>query len=222
LTGKKRSIRILIVTALLVPVLILLLNMIVLNGGIKYIVEAGSFSGAHTAIVPGAYVYPDGRLCDMLVDRLETAILLYRQGKVKKILMTGDHGLTSYDEVNSMRKYAESRGIPATDVFMDHAGFCTYDSMFRAREVFQVDSAVIITQNFHLPRAVYIARQLGLPAVGLSADRHIYAGSEVYDLREIPARVKAFAQVAFNDQPRFLGPVISISGDGRSTHDYKE
>jgi len=157
----------------------------------------------------------------MLADRVETAVELYVQGKVKKILMTGDHGWDSYDEVNSMRKYARSRGIPDTDIFMDHAGFCTYDSMFRAREVFQVDSAVIVTQNFHLPRAVYIARELGIPAVGLSADRHIYAGAGAYAWREIPARVKAFAQVIFDDKPRFLGPVISISGDGRSTHDLK-
>ncbi|MFZ5633244.1 MAG: SanA/YdcF family protein [Bacillota bacterium] len=98
----------------------------------------------------------------------------------------------------------------------------TYDSMYRAREIFRVESAVIVTQNFHLPRAVYTARKPGIPAVGISADRHVYAGAEVYDLREVPARVKAFAQIAAGSKPRFPGEVIPVSGDGRSTHDLRD
>ncbi|MFZ5644091.1 MAG: SanA/YdcF family protein [Bacillota bacterium] len=178
-------------------------------------------SNDKVAIVLGAFVTSDGRLCDMLTDRVDTAVDLYKYGKVKKILMTGDHGREAYDEVNSMRKYAEARGVPTEDIFMDHAGFSTYDSMYRARDVFMVDAAVIITQNFHLPRAIYIARKLGIDAVGVSADRHVYAGAEIYDYREVLARIKAFIQVMANDSPKFLGPAIPVSGDGRATHDFK-
>lgn len=196
-------------------------NLGIMAYGKAYITDPGEFKGAYTAIVPGAYVFPDGRLCDMLADRVNTAVDLYLEGKVEKILMTGDHGKTSYDEVNSMRRYAESRGVPPEDIFMDHAGFSTYDSMYRAREVFAVDSAVIVTQNFHLPRAVYIARKIGLQAVGISADRYIYAGAEIYEFREAAARLKAYMQVSTGASPQFLGPEIPVYGDGRLTHDQK-
>jgi len=206
--------------ALGVSVLVIaIINREVIRTGKKNISGMESFSGSQAAIVPGAYVSPDGRLCDMLADRVSTAVDLYRAGKVKKILMTGDHGRASYDEVNSMRRFAEEMGVPTGDIFMDHAGFSTYESMYRARDVFQVDSAVIVTQDFHLPRAVYIARELGIDAVGLSADRHVYAGAEVYEYREIPARIKAFLQVKAGARPTFLGPAIPVSGDGRATHD---
>ena len=198
---------------------ILVVNGKVTNTGNKYIISSEALNTCQTAIVPGAYVSPDGRLCDMLADRVITAVDLYRAGKVKKILMTGDHGRASYDEVNSMRRFAEEMGVPTGDIFMDHAGFSTYESMYRSRDVFKVDSAVIVTQDFHLPRAVYIARELGIDAVGISADRHIYAGAGVYGYREIPARVKAFIQVEAGARPTFLGPAIPVSGDGRATHD---
>jgi SanA protein len=218
MTGKKYvKAALYIVAAALAAVV--LINMTVLKTGREGILTAGSFAGCQVAIVPGAYVTPDGKLCDMLADRVGTAVDLYKSGKVDKILMTGDHGRASYDEVNSMRKFAEAEGVPTGDIFMDHAGFSTYDSMYRARDVFQVDSAVIVTQNFHLPRAVYIARQLGVDAVGISADRHIYAGAQVYGYREIPARIKAFVQVAAGWPPKFLGPAIPVNGDGRATHD---
>lgn len=196
-----------------------IINNEVIRVGRKHIAAMDSFAGSQAAIVPGAYVSPDGRLCDMLADRVSTAVDLYRAGRVKKILMTGDHGKASYDEVNGMRKFAEEMGVPTGDIFMDHAGFSTYESMYRARDVFEVDSAVIVTQDFHLPRAVYIARELGIDAVGVSADRHVYAGAEVYEYREIPARIKAFLQVKAGAKPTFLGPAIPVSGDGRATHD---
>jgi len=211
---KGKAVKFTLIIALFLSSAVLLINAVIVTSGRKNIVQAGSFIGAHTAIVPGAYVYPDG-----LADRVSTAVDLYIQGKVEKILLTGDHGRSSYDEVNSMRKYAEARGVPTRDIFMDHAGFSTYDSMYRAREVFRVNSAVIVTQDFHLPRAVYTARRLGLQAVGISADRYVYAGTEIYHLREIPARVKAFLQITAGSKPRFLGPAISITGDGRDTRD---
>lgn len=135
--------------------------------------------------------------------------------------MTGDHGRRSYDEVNRMRRYAESCGVPAEDIFLNHAGFNTYDSVYRAKNIFRVDSAVVITQEFHLPRALYIARSLDLDAVGVPADKYRYAGVEQYYLREIPARLKAFLCVAAGVKPRFLGEVIPITGDARMTHDQK-
>lgn len=200
----------------------LVINIVVASGGGKYIVSRDSFAGAQTAIVPGAYVAPDGTLCDMLADRVETAVELYLQGKVQKLLMTGDHGRLSYDEVNAMRRYALSRGVRERDIFMDHAGFSTYDSMYRARDIFRVQSAVIITQEFHLTRAVYTARRLGLESVGVSADRHIYAGAGVYSLREVLARVKAVGQLAIRSKPRYLGEAIPVSGDGRVTRDSQD
>ncbi|MHB8155977.1 MAG: SanA/YdcF family protein [Desulfocucumaceae bacterium] len=216
--AKKMFLYIFLISVVLATAIILI-NITILFWGRKHIEGGDSFTYSHTAIVLGAYVSPNGQLCDMLADRVGTAVDLYKNGKVKKILMTGDHGKKNYDEVNSMRKYAEARGVPTGDIFMDHAGFSTYDSMYRAREVFGVDTAVIVTQNFHLPRAVYTARKLGLTAVGISADRHVYAGAEIYEYREIPARIKAFLQVSAGSKPKFLGPEISISGDGRATHD---
>lgn len=147
---KGKAVKFTSIIALLLSFAVFVINAVIVTSGRENIVQAGSFTGAHTAIVPGAYVSPDGRLCDMLADRVSTAVDLYKQGKVEKLLMTGDHGRSSYDEVNSMRKYAEAGGVPARDIFMDHAGFSTYDSMYRAREVFRVNSAVIVTQDFHL------------------------------------------------------------------------
>ncbi|MFA4886216.1 MAG: ElyC/SanA/YdcF family protein [Desulfotomaculaceae bacterium] len=187
--------------------------------GSKYIVRPQDLPGAQAAIVLGAYVFTDGELCEMLADRIETAVELYKNDKVKKIIMSGDHGRKDYDEVNSMRIYAEKLGIPTADIFMDHAGFSTYDSMYRSKEIFQVDTAVIVTQAYHLPRAVYTARSLGLTAVGIEADKHIYAGAGYYSLRETPARIKAFLEVNSHAKPVFLGEVIPVSGDGRATHD---
>ena len=189
-----------------------------IKGG-KYIAGPREVPAAQAAIVPGAFVFSNGQLCEMLADRVETAVDLYKNNKVKKIIMSGDHGQKDYDEVNNMRKYAEELGVPTADIFMDHAGFSTYDSMYRAKEIFQVENAVIVTQAYHLPRAVYTARSLGLAAVGVAADRHTYYGAEYYSLREIPARLKAFWQVNTHAKPVFLGDAIPVSGDGRATHD---
>lgn len=200
--------------------IVMIINQHIKIEGNKNIFDPQGCPASEAAIVLGAYVSSDGQMCDMLVDRIETAVELYKNHTVKKIIMSGDHGRKEYDEVNSMRIYAEKLGVPTGDIFMDHAGFCTYDSMYRAKEIFQVDSAVVLTQAFHLPRAVYTARSLGINAVGVRADKHIYAGAAYYDLREIPSRIKAFAQIQLlHSKPRFLGEVIPVSGDGRITHD---
>ncbi|RJQ26929.1 MAG: hypothetical protein C4589_09155 [Peptococcaceae bacterium] len=196
-----------------------LVNLYVLTAGKKHIAAPEQLRGAQAAVVLGAYVSPDGYLCDMLKDRVDTAVELYRAGKVQKLLFTGDHGRRSYDEVNHMRRYAESLGVPAEDIFLDHAGFSTYDSMYRAKSIFRVESAVIVTQDFHLPRALYIARFLGLNAVGVAADKYRYIGVEQYYAREIPARVKDFFCVLAGVKPHFLGDAIPVAGDARVTHD---
>lgn len=195
------------------------INALVFYGGRAGIQPAGSVRPAQAIIVLGALVFPDGRVSDMVADRLETAYELYAAGKAGKILITGDHGQVEYDEVNTMRRFLEGKGVPSRDIFMDHAGFDTYDSMYRARDVFRVKSAIVVTQRFHLPRAVYIAGQMGLEAQGVVADKQVYRGAWYYDLRETAARIKAFGEVLAGRKPVFLGPVIPITGDGRETHD---
>lgn len=207
--------------------LLVLLGVVAVGGSSAAVYYGGKahFTGPEAAqpaqaiLVLGAYVYPDGRPSDMVVDRLETAFALYQAGKAPKILISGDHGQVDYDEVNAMRRYLEGKGVPTEDIFMDHAGFDTYNSMYRARDIFQVESAIVVTQAFHLPRAVWLARRMGLEAQGVVADRHIYVSAEYYALREAAARVKAFGEVAVHAKPVFLGPTIPITGDGRATHD---
>lgn len=171
----------------------------------------------HTAIVLGASVHRKGTPSDMLRDRLDTALELYRTGKVRKLLLTGDHGRRGYDEVTVMRKHVLARGARPQDVFLDHAGFTTYESMARARALFGVDSAIVVTQAFHLPRAVYLARGLGIPAVGVEADRHRYRTNVQLAVREALARVKAFLDLQSGRRPELAGPVADIEGDGRVT-----
>lgn len=171
------------------------------------------------ALLLGAKVYQDGRMSDMLTDRAVTAVELYQNQKVQKILVSGDHGRDNYDEVNTMKKYLLDHDVPAEDIFLDHAGFDTYDSVYRAKTIFEVQSMIIVTQDFHLPRAMYIAKGLGLDAVGLAADKHQYVGESYNEFREIFARVKAFFDVSFHAQPKFGGEVIPITGDSKLSWD---
>lgn len=171
------------------------------------------------ALILGAKVFTDGRLSDMLRDRADMAIELYNGGKVSKILMSGDHGTKEYDEVNAVKKYLLEKGISGEDIFLDYAGFDTYDSIYRAKEIFQAQSVIIVSQNFHLPRAVYIGRSLGLEAYGISADTHVYGGIENNKNREILADVKAFWDVNLLIKPKFLGEPIPLSGDGKKSWD---
>jgi SanA protein len=171
---------------------------------------------ADAALVLGAQVRPDGTPSAMLADRLAAAEELYRAGKVGKLLLSGDHGRWTYDEVGTMRRALLARGIPADDLFTDHAGFDTWDSAQRARRVFAVRSVVVVTQRFHLPRALFAAHRAGLDATGYPADRRRY-GRVLAQLRvrEALARVKVVADATLGSDPRFLGPVIPIGGDGR-------
>ncbi len=181
--------------------------------------EIGDVPNAEAAIVLGARVYGDERLSDVYRDRVQTALELYLSGKVRKILVSGDHGRKDYDEVNAAKSYLLEQGVPGEDIFLDHAGFDTYDSMYRARDVFLADELIVVTQSFHLPRAVYVARELGLEAHGVSADRHEYLNAGRNEAREALARIKAWLDVAFKSKPKFLGESVPISGDGRLSWD---
>ena len=199
--------------AVLVP------NLIITRSAHDFIVQTPEDAPrAQCAIVLGARVYPDGTPYPMLADRLETGVRLYQLGKVDKLLLSGDHGQTTYDEVNVMLDYVLARGVPEEDVFTDHAGFDTYDTMYRARDVFQVESALIVTQDFHLSRSVYTARALGLEATGVVADLQAYFNETRNEAREILARANAVLQLhVTHPGPKYLGPVIPITGDGRAT-----
>lgn len=155
----------------------------------------------------------------MLSDRLKVGVQLYETGAAPKILMSGDHGRTNYDEVNAMKQFAINNDIPSEDVFMDHAGFSTYESMYRAAEIFKAKKVVIVTQEYHLYRSIYIAEKLGLEAYGVSSDLQNYVKQKQYDLREVLARDKDFVQSVFKPEPTYLGETVPIDGSGDLTND---
>ena len=165
------------------------------------------------AIVPGALVQPDGKMSLMLTDRVQRAAELWHAGKVDKILVSGDHHTWDYDEPDTMRKALVRDGVPARDVFEDHAGFDTWATMVRARGIFGIRHAVIVTQGFHMPRALYLADAAGIDATGLTADLHPYGiEGKKSDAREVLSRVKAIADTTL-DAPAMGGKRIPISGD---------
>jgi len=197
------------------------INYYVERVGAKYIYAEQNVPIADAVLILGAYVFPDGNLSDMLRDRVTVGYELYNNGKVPKIIVSGDHGRKDYDEVNAMKSFIISRGVAGQDIFMDHAGFSTYESMYRAREIFQVKKVIIVTQEYHLLRAVFIARELGLEAYGVMADKHDYGQvMAVYGIREMAARNKDFwlAKV-LKPRPTFLGEAIPVNGDGGATDD---
>lgn len=153
----------------------------------------------------------------MLRDRLSQGVALYGIAS-DRLLMTGDHGKDGYDEVGVMKAYAEESGISSENIFEDHAGFSTYESMYRAKEVFKAEKILIVTQEYHLYRAVYDARALGLDAYGVIAEPSMNYGGQTYrDIREVLARNKDFVFTIFKPEPTYLGEAIPISGDGNST-----
>lgn len=181
--------------------------------------DVSSVSDADCILVLGAGIRTDGSPSPMLQDRLNTGIALYQNGAAPKLLMSGDHGREDYNEVQTMKDITLEQGVPSEDVFMDHAGFSTYDSLYRARDVFQARKVIIVTQKYHLYRALYIARSLGLDAWGVSADTRRYRGQSQRDFREILARDKDFFVSVFKPLPKYLGDTIPITGNGDLTND---
>ena len=179
--------------------------------------EAAGLSDVDCILVLGCGVNANGQPSAMLSDRLKRSVELYHAGAAPKLLMSGDHGRTDYDEVNVMKGYAIDAGIHSSDVFMDHAGFSTYESLYRARDVFQAKKVIIVTQQYHLYRALYIADALGLEAYGVASDYRAYVGQTRMDIRELLARNKDFFTSLFQPKPTYLGEAIPVSGDGDLT-----
>lgn len=176
--------------------------------------EAVRLQDVDCALVLGCQVRADGTPSTMLKDRLTRGIELYNMRAVPKLLMSGDNGSKDYDETNAMYRYAVDNKVPQVDVFRDYAGFSTYESVYRAKVIFQADKIVIITQKYHLYRALYIAKRLGIEAYGVASDYQQYRGQSIRDIREVLARCKDFVYAIFKPRPTYLGDVIPISGDG--------
>ena len=181
--------------------------------------QAAALEDVDCILVLGCLVKADGTPSDMLYDRISVGVTLYQNGTSPKLLMSGDHGQKEYDEVNVMKSCAIDAGVPSEDVFMDHAGFSTYESIFRAKEIFGADKIVIVTQGYHLYRALYIANALGIEAYGVSADLRTYYGQTKRDVREVLARAKDAAYALLQPAPTYLGDPISLDGSGDVTND---
>lgn len=179
--------------------------------------EAAASFDADAIVVLGASVYADGTPSGILQDRLDDGIALYFAGAAPKIIMSGDNSTVSYNEVKAMKDYAVAQGVPGEDVFCDHAGFSTYESMYRAKHVFGAERIVVATQTYHLYRALYAASGLGLEAVGVPSDYREYAHQLQYDVREIPARTKDFFKTLLRVPSTFVGDPISLDQSGDVT-----
>ena len=179
------------------------------KGRILSVEQAAELKDVDCIIVLGCQVRDDGSLSHMLRDCLMRGLELYDAGAAQKLLMSGDHGREDYDEVGAMKNYATENGVPSEDVFMDHAGFSTYESVYRAKEVFEADKVIIVTQEY----------QLGVEAYGVSADLNTYMGQSMRDFREVLARCKDFIMCIFKPEPTYLGEAIPVSGNGDLTND---
>lgn len=217
----KKVIMYVIMFLVIIGLAVLGINLYVKMSTKKQIVEENDYSKLEDIdciLVLGAGVWGD-EPSPMLEDRLNQAIELYKNNVSSKIIMSGDHGTEEYDEVNIMKRYAIEKGIPSEDIFMDHAGFSSYDSIYRAKAIFGAKKIVIVTQEYHLYRALYIANRLGIEAYGVGADPRQYAGATYREIREILARNKDFVKCIFKPESTYLGDTIPVSGSGDITND---
>ncbi len=220
--GLKRTLMILLALGILGGSIVFGGSAFVKYGMKQYIYEEAQMAEipeADCILVLGAGLKADGTPNFMLKDRLDRALSLYRAGVSDRLLMSGDHGQKNYDEVTAMKKYALDAGVTPNRIFLDHAGFSTYESMYRADEIFEVKSAVVVTQRYHLYRALYSARQRGIEAYGMPAEDVVYGGQWVRDFRENFARTKDVVYNLFQQKPTYLGEKISIHGDASATDD---
>ncbi len=193
---------------------VVIVNVSIVLGSAPYIYETVEEAPeADLVLVLGAAVYSNGNLTPLFKDRVDTAIALYNAKKVKDILVSGDNGTLEHNEVNPARVYLLKQGIPDKDIFLDHAGFDTYSTLYRARDVFGVKSVLITTQSFHLSRALFIARMLGLHAYGVAADNHVPLLKNY--VRELFADEKAVFDVIVHRVPKYLGEPIPITPEGQ-------
>lgn len=220
---KKIIITIIIVIAI-ITILVITINQYVKATTKNQIIKNGDYSklkDIDCIIVLGAGIWGD-KPSPMLEDRLLRAIELYKNNISPKIIMSGDHGKEDYDEVNTMKDFAIEKGVPSENIFMDHAGFSSYESIYRAKEIFEAKKIVIVTQEYHLYRALYIANQLGIEAYGVASDQRQYVGAGYREAREIMARNKDFVKCIFKPAPTFLGDTIPVNGNGNATNDKVE
>ena len=225
----KKSIKIIIIAASILVGLAILgvaalfsLNAVVkatTKDNILSMEEAAALENVDCILVLGCGIHDDGSPSDMLHDRLRRSVELYEAGAAPKLLMSGDHGREGYDEVDAMKSFAVEAGIPSEDVFMDHAGFSTYESMVRAKDIFQAKKIIIVTQEYHLYRAIYIAEQLGMEAYGVSSNYRRYRNQSDMNTREVLARVKDVFSCIFWPEPTYLGETIPVWGNGNLTND---
>ncbi|HCC03603.1 MAG TPA: SanA protein [Clostridiales bacterium] len=214
---------IVIVVLAVIAIIALGINLFVRLSTKKQIIKEDQYSNLSDVdciIILGAGIWGD-KPSPMLEDRLQEGIKLYQNNVSDKIIMSGDHGKKEYDEVNIMKNYVVERGIPSENIFMDHAGFSTYESIYRAKEIFQAKKIVIVTQKYHLYRALYIANRLGIEAYGVGSDPRQYVGATNREIREILARNKDFIKCIFKPKPTYLGDTIPVSGNGDVTNDGK-
>jgi SanA protein len=162
------------------------------------------------AIVFGAGITADGRPMPALADRVWTAAQLYQAGKVEKLLMSGDNRYVEYNEPEAMRQYAIAQGVADEDIVLDYAGRRTYDTCYRAGYIFEVKEAILVTQWFHLDRALYTCDKLGIDAVGVAADRRDYYSARYWWLRELAAVSRAWLDLNFLHPMPVLGEKLPI------------
>ena len=179
--------------------------------------EAVLYDGVDCIVVLGCLVRDNGSPSDMLYDRIRIGVELYSGGAAPKIIMSGDHGRADYDEVEAMKATAIEMGVPTEDIFKDHAGFSTYESIYRAKEIFGADKIIIVSQEYHLYRALYIAKSLGIEAYGVPSDYRTYYGQISRELREILARNKDVLSCLFKVKPTYLGERIPLNASGDVT-----
>lgn len=174
--------------------------------------------GADCIMILGAGIKDDKTPTPMLKDRLDTGIMLYKAGVASKLLLTGDNGSKEHNEIHVMLNYAKDAGVPEEDIFCDHAGFSTFDSMYRAKNIFQVSTLIVVTQTYHEYRSLYIGEKLGLKVMGVASDQVKYAGQPMREIREVLARVKDVFKVMIKSKSILGGEVIPINGSGISSH----
>ena len=218
----KKLIVLIIIIIMISGVAIAGINVYIIQKGTSKILtkeQASKMKDIDCILVLGAGVRNQNTPSPMLNDRLMKAIELYNNGTSDKLLMSGDHQREDYDEVNVMKYVAMEYGVESSKIFMDHAGLSTYDSMYRAKEIFGVEKMVIVTQKYHLYRAIYIANQLGIDAYGVPGEEIHYVGQESRNAREVLARIKDFFVTVIKPDASIMGEVIPISGDGNITND---
>ena len=216
----KSVIRVIFILALIGCIALASINLYIISYSKQYTLTpqaAAELQDVDCIMVLGCGVYGDDP-SPLLADRLQRGVEVFQLGAAPKILMSGDHGQDDYDEVNVMKQFALDKGISEADIFMDHAGFSTYESMYRAVEIFGVKKMIIVTQKYHLSRALYIANKLGIEAYGVASDYRSFGGQFARDCREVLARAKDLYTTVIKPLPTFLGEAIPISGDGTATN----